>query len=852
MRIIKDKNQEVDTVIGYPDLFASEKKKDTDKYIKGTAEYFFGIARSTRNQNLKTFGRNYKFFKGQLDQEDFYENVDTTTSEFIAQLEEGIAKIGESLPKYVQNYTAMLQPVNTLIGETCKKPDNSFVKAYDEDSQSDQLAFFTDTLMQYGLAKELNKLKLKALEQGADIDSEEVIAQMQQMAEKEVEDKLSSYTSLAERWGNRMLENLKMEFNLKEVREELLSDLLKAGRLYAHVYEDNSSLGFGVEVLNPVDYGQLTLPNKKYSKDAYACWILEVMEISQITDKFKLNQSEVDALIDKKKSQEASVYELNNSYDRGIEEFRKIQEEQLFRNDLESQLGFITTRDTQFYGSKFAVLTCYYKDKVKIGKLQYFDEEGISQFTTVDESYKSGDHPYEIDLQWAYDTQIVKLTKIGDVLYDREIINFTNRLPITGGQFDPKNSDVQAYIDYMKPIQVLINVVGNQLWELLYKEKGVYTETDLRGIPVATDGELENAIQEHEDNIKNTGSTYKDNSPENRKAPGDNTTVTKVIDASRTNEIQSRIMLWKELKAEAWAIVGQNAGRLGGMSASTTATGVQAEQQASFNQTEPWLAFHEYVVNDMYQLLLDTAQYTACTNESSTVATISGEGSSAFIKVTPPDIHLKDLRVFVTSRSEDWEILNQGKRLSESMIQNGVSAYEIFKMTSSKNIRGIEDSLRKVKELQDQYQQQTQQTEQSKVEAIQNQTQTMAAIEQAKIENDNVNKEKDRRSRELVATITSTGKDSSSVDADNNGIPDIIDLMNAGLEGDKLNNEHQSRLATIAAQTQAELLKNTTNLSKIQLEKDKLKVQQAENEKDRLLKEKELQANIAISKRNKN
>lgn len=851
MRIIK--NNKSDTVtIDYSELiFASASEKKKDSYVKAMGDYIGNYARMIRKRNVETFGKNYKFYKGQLSPEDFYE-VDPTIQSFVSDLEAGFEKTGDKLPAYVQNYTGMLQPVNTLIGEECKKPDNFFVKAYDADSQSEQLEFMTEQLTNYARSTIQAKILERAAQQGVDVESEEFLQEAQQMTEKELAEKIDNYSSEAEKWGNRVLENLKMEFNLKEVKEDLLADLLKAGRLYAEVYEDSSSLGFKTKVINPVDYFEMNMPNEKYSKNAYVAGYVEILEISQIIEKYKLNKEEVDALVDKKKGQNAenATYELYNSYDRGIEEQRRIEEERIFENDLSYQAGFTSNKYAHSYGSKFLCLNAYYKGKILVGKLDYLDEQGIPQTTEVDENYKKGDHPYEINFERYYFDQIYKLTRIGDVLYDITEVDYTDRLPIAGGQFDPKNSQVAAYIDYMKPIQVLINICGNQLYELLNKEEGVITVHDLRRIPIPKDGELEDAIENYEEGIKRTGKAYEDNSPENRKVPGDNTSITRAIDASRSNEIASRISLWKELQTMMWAICGITPSRLGGAAASTTATGVQTELSASYSQTEPWLTFHEYVINDLYQLLLDTAQYYESQKSSSTVSYISGLGESAFIKVNGTSLSLRDLRVFVTSRSEDLQILQQARKYGEAMIQNGVSSAEVFEIQSTKSIRGIQHILNNVKEMQEQYKQQQLQVEQQRNETVQKQTEMNAQIAQEKMDRDDLNKQLDRESRENVALISQSANE--VLDTNNNGIPDITELWKADRESTKISNDAEIRKQQVEAAQQGNLLKNQQTLAKLKNEQEKLRVTQSEGDKNRALKEKEMANNLAIAKKNKN
>lgn len=54
----------------------------------------------------------------------------------------------------------------------------------------------------------------------------------------------------------------KAEFNLKEKGEDAFRDLLISAREFYHIYEDNSKLGFNIEVANPKNTWFLSTPDK--------------------------------------------------------------------------------------------------------------------------------------------------------------------------------------------------------------------------------------------------------------------------------------------------------------------------------------------------------------------------------------------------------------------------------------------------------------------------------------------------------------------------------------------------------------------------------------------------------------
>ncbi len=235
--------------------------------------------------------------KGILTKEDYYE--DEEVGSLVGNLLKSI-----ELPPEIQHYSLMNPPVNTLVGEQSRRPDQARVKAVDEDSKAEQLEFRNNLIKQLVLQKAREKIMQRAGMEGQELDEEQV----QQLTVEEVQQEMVSYTSKAEKWANKLLNSCKLEFNIKELSEEGMRDLLITSSEYYHVYEDGSKTGFSVEVLNPKNVWNLSTPNKKYTSDvagvgkgAYASGVIDVMEMSQILERFPLTKKEVDHLRDQVK-----------------------------------------------------------------------------------------------------------------------------------------------------------------------------------------------------------------------------------------------------------------------------------------------------------------------------------------------------------------------------------------------------------------------------------------------------------------------------------------------------------------------------------------------------------------------
>lgn len=843
----------------FPDLFVSKSKRESKKYIKSLNDFFANEARRQYGINLKTFVRNYSFMKGKLTAEDFYEAMeDPMVNNFMDEMDYDLERDG--LPTDVVHYSILNQPINTLLGELSNKPDNKFVKAFDEQSQSEQLETLTKIVENLMYSQVRDKWMVYFVEQGMDMNSDEFMQNVEQQTVKETSDKISSFTSLAERWGNRMLDVLKVQFNLKEKSEDTFADLLKTGRERYHIYEDNSPTGFSVSNLNPRNCFRIQGSEGKYTDKDIATGVIEIMDISEIINRFKLTKKDVDDLREGRKgfvgnkNTSTGMYSISYSprIDPYLEQVRNLEDFSIFRNEYDMYDDFLQS-GRYWHGDRYQVVTTYVQAKETIGKLTYINSEGIETVDFVGEDYKSGDHIGEIDLEWRYYNKWYKAVNIANILYSYEPVEFIDRNPIIGGDFDPRNSEVKGLIDLAKPFQMIYTLAVNQLWRLLQKEIGVAYSINPRKIPVAEDGTHKDALDQWEYVLREKGLVMEDDSPENMGTPNPQAAASKPIDLTRTNEIQSRYTIAQQMKAECWELLGITRERLGSVAASQTASGANMSLSQSYAQTAPWFTHHYYILNDLYQAMLDAAQYYESQKEESTLSFVSGTAENIFIKVAGKELKGRDLRVFVTDRVEDFEHLQFVKSFTNEMIQNGVHPYDALLLRGSKSIREHEDALRKSKERQEEMQQQQMQIEQQRNEELARQTQVMQEIEVARIENENMNKAADRKNKIDVAVIqTYARQQNNTIDSDGDGVPDIHEIMNESRESVRLQQDYDIKRQQQAQQLAVDTAKIASNNREIEIQNQQHKEKMKQLEEDRRSRERLKKVDSDISKRNKN
>lgn len=842
--IIHTKDQNLDWARWnlYPDQFVPEKEKQSNDWIKSNMDYFANVAYSQFIKGRDTFVNNYNLVKGILRREDFY--LDNGEDNEMRSFTETLVRDVE-LPSYVKHYPILNTPMNTMLGELAKRPDQARVKAFDEDSKNEELQFKTEILQQFIIESAKKKIAMMMAQKGQEVDDEK----LEEMTMEHVQEYLTDYTSTAEKWANHVLEACKVQLNLKEVSEDSFRDLMICAREFYHIYEKADKLGFGVENLNPKNVWFLTLPDKKYIKDAFAAGTVHVMELSEIIERFDLDKKEIDHLRDGVRelslfSPRESNFESNSTgwesikydtYSPYVVQQRLLAESMLKENvdPLNDFLGLSSNVNT--FGNKYVVVQGYWCSKKKVGKLEYYDENMELQTTLVDESYKK--IPTEVSIEWNYVNQWYKGFKIGSDVYKVEPFNLLDYCPIIGVVHEIKNVDeARSLIDMLKPYQIIYNVCLNQLYKLLEKEVGNVYLTSIRHIPIPKDGDGQDALDIWEEDARKRGVVFIDDSPENTKSPS-NFNMFKNIDWTRSKEMETRQQLAQWAKLEAWELVGITRERAGAVAATQTATGTNTALSQSYAQTEPYFVQHEYVLNDVMQAMLDAAQYIETKKPYSTLSYVNTEGEEKFMKVNSEDLKMKDLKVFVTTRADDQRIFQELRQLAQPMLQNGASPYDIAVLYTTNSIRQMKDTFKRLKQKMEEIAQKQQELEETKLKQEQAQFQYEQQAAEVQDEKDKAfeaqENELDRINKKEIALIAAATKERTAKGATpESGTLDTNEMTRLSQEQTKNDRDYQLKAQKILSDQRANDEDIKLQLKKIQVERERLQAQIAMKKMD--------------------
>jgi hypothetical protein len=729
----------------YPEQFVSLSEKEKEQWIKSTMDYFANIAFSQYKQNIN-FRKNYRLLNGEFNFAD-YTNV-PEYQELMSYLSD-VPDQEPEVPQHLKHYPIVNPPINQLKGELINRPHKYKVKAVDDEAINETIDFRTELIKEHFLQK------LQAQLEGQPIDPEQE-AQMQ----KEIQDKILDYTSVAEEWGNKTLNALKYHFNFREKSQGAFLDFLVTGKEFHHFYPDNSRLGFNYKVENPSNVWYLANRNAQYTSDCWALGLIEVLSMTEIVERYNLTGEEVEHLKNR------SLQNLRNN------EYSPLAPALPDPNDPLWQLTFENVGDFANGGidhnvfsfnsqHSYTVVTSYWQSKKKIFKRTYLDEEGFQQEMFVSEDYKMDKTLGDVMLEELWINEWWRGIKIGaDIYVNVEPLEFTQQAPIVGIINTTRNTQGKSLLDLLKPYQVLYNICMNQLWELLEKEIGVVFLGDLKVVPKK---DSQDPIETMLWNAKNRGTLLIDTSIENTGGAVQFNQFSR-LDLTRSQEIQARIQLAQQLRLEAYELVGLTRQRLGNSQASDTATAANNALIQSFAQTETWFAWHDNILQKVYQTILDMAQYIELQKPTSTLNYLNSELETVFLQVSKNEL-LHELFVFVSSYAEDKVTLEQLKQLAQPAMQNGAELSEMVDLFTANSERSLRKTLADVQTRKEAIRQQEQAIKQQQLEQQQAQFEQKMQMDAAQKAEDarreDMNKQLDRENRLQVVQLQGIANEGS-------------------------------------------------------------------------------------------
>lgn len=468
--------------------------------------------------------------------------------------------------------------------------------------------------------------------------------------------------------------------------------------------------------------------------------------------------------------------------------------------------------------------TAYWKSQRKIGHLTRVKESGEVVVDIVDESYEITDYPvynntliknrnaetliFGEHIEWTWINWVwggVKLgpnvpsyaampastsvtglmpiylginqNKVGPIRYQFKGDDnlYGCKLPVEGATFSDYNARSVAPVDLLKPFQIGYNVVNNQIADILMDELGTIVALEPNQLPTEAleeDWGKGNYAKAYVA-MKNFNILPLDRRLANTEGVGGNQPIQQ-LDLSQTQRLLSRIQLATYFKNEGLSMLGITPQRLGQPSGRQTATGVEENLNAAYNQTEPYFIRHsDWLMPRVYQMDIDLSQYYQSTKPSVRLQYMTSKDEEVNFQINGTKLLLRDINVYVTSDANTRNTVEELRKLLITNNTAGGTIFELGALLTADSLGEMNTILKRIEKNAD-GKRREEMTHEQRLEEQRNK----AVMEERRMEMDfeAQENEKDRRARILEAEIRAAGY-SGSVDLDQNQQNDYLDNL---------------------------------------------------------------------------
>lgn len=547
-------------------------------------------------------------------------------------------------------------------------------------------------------------------------------------------------------------------------------------------------------------------------------------------------------------------------------------ENTLLNEQLKSNLSLYerSIRETNTYGQfsldyylrndLFRVTEVYWRSYKKYGTLTKRDKNGFIEMDTVDEDYIVTEEPvYNTSIKnektketllqgehidWYWKPEIRFGVKISRSLMGSPNVpgsSYTNalylsgdpidlqidKLPVEGMMMSDRNAISTSMVRKLSPYQICFNIVNNQNIDMLSNNlaNGKVIMIDQNYIPKKSfDGTWgKQAMQKWLEIIRNNNVALMDGSPTNSPT-GTGFSHFQVLDFSNTPDILRNIQLGEYYKNMAFSVLGITPQRTGSVQASESATGVQNAVQNSYAQTEYLFERHlNELMPRVRQMMLNSEQYLASTKPAVRISYASNEFENEMFEIQGKDLLLPELKLFCQSTSDIKVLVEKMHGLALQINTAGAEMSDYMKILNSQSPSEIIEQLEKAEEERAQREEQKRKHEQ---EMLDKQQAFTKAEREKELEREDYWKDREDKTKRYIAEIGELG----GIQTDANANSEIDSLENLKEYNRQKNFQSEFDLKKEQFESQkndskeARLLKEKELVTKMQIEKEKLKV----------------------------
>lgn len=787
-------------------------------YIIGEGNVVSGGMHKTQFGELQTY---YNLYNSIFDEKDFKR----ITNPF---------KVDDGFPATPQDFNIIRPKIDLLIGEETKRPMNFRVVRTSQEAASDLMEKEKELLSQYMMAAITSKLgpeeqqRFQQQLQSGEIMPPEAIAKYMD----------SSYKDVVENTAYHTLTYLREKLNIDNEFIKGWKDALISGNEIYYVGVQNGEPY--MERVNPLFFSYDKSPDLEFIEDGSWCCRKMRLPVTEVYDRYydKLTEKDLNRL-----NEMMTGKPMNDAGEKDpVDNFSGIK---------------LHIYDNPVYDQKnrycINVWHCCWKSFKKIYYVTVLDETGTPQTQIVDETYKKVGNEVSVEQDWV--VEVWEGYRAGSDLYfgiqplEYQHVSIDNpnsqKLPYCGCVYSNTNSKPRSLVSILKPLQYMYIVLWYRLELAIARDKGKVINMDITQIPKSMNITPDRWMHY----LSSVGVNFINPYDESWNVPGREggkpaqfNQIT-ALDLTMSNVIAEYIQLMDKIEQLAGTISGITEQRQGAISSSELVGNVERSVVQSSHITEPLFWAHAQCKRHVLNMLLNTAKGAWQQSGKKKLSYVFDNGERAFLDIAQ-NFYYEDMDVFVSDTSKDLENIQKLQQLIQPAMQNGASLLEAAEILTNDNFNIIKQKLaamQKRQEEQARQQQESEQAAQQQLQQMQNEAkQQELMLQEAQMDLDRYKIDQDNATKITVAEI-SAYRGTEEKDADNNGIPDPIQIAKDATAQMKVREDAYSKRYESKQKKEIED-------AKIQLERDKMKHEsQLQEQKDKAAMEREqLKAKTAL------
>ena len=726
-----------------------------------------GIGHANRKDDIKIL---YDYYNGVIDEADY---------NYVLK---PYGKSRKNFPSEMRNYPIIKPIIDLLLGEKSKRPLNYTVTVQNADSISAKEQAKTQAIFQNLQQHFLQSVQNQGMDMGADPEQEIQLPQhIAEMFE-------SSYVDNRAVLGQQALNYIMQDQEVYDKIQKSWFHYLVSGEVYTHRGVRNGEPFY--DVLNPIDVDYDLDPDLEFVEDGDWALVRKYVHPSTVIDHYYESLTEQQVL--------------------------ELEEPRHHENDIGFLYANNAKKDANSYRNRLVEVTnVYWKSRKRIGFLSYMDQDtGAIEEVEVDESFRM---PQEMKLagaklQWLWVNEVWEGTRIDGRFYinmnaiANQRISLDNpskcKLPINGRRYSDVNSANISLVKLGIPYQLNYNIYKYRLELAIARSKDIIAQFDINMIPKKWD------MDKFMYYVEGTGIAWVDYNKEGIQL---NPQHQSVLDMS-IKTIQQYVTLLDSILMEWEKLAGVNRQRQGQVGPyDGKAASQQAIVQSSHITEDLFRKFARFEEKDL-QALLDYSKEAWLTGKKGMF--VMPDGTTDFLDIDSMSHLESEYGVFVSNSGKDMDKLEGIRQLTQALVQNGLPISEVAELLDADNFSTIKSNIKSAEKQREALQAQQQKAEQ---EMATQQQQMAQELESAKLENDNLNREKDRQLQMRVAMINNADSDKAA------GFNMEKAMRDLDLKERELNLKEREITAKIASGQRQDEIKNKEANAKIKSANNKNK-----------------------------